>query len=278
MAVGLLNKFSRGDARKFIPQRKEAANKTAGGKCLIIAGSEGMFGAAVLCATAAARVGSGYVTLMTDAKKFSSCKSPDFLVADARTRKIKDLEFSAVAIGPGLGQTRQALKLLKELLKMQPAKAVIDADALNLYATHFTGPLPASWIATPHEGELARLMGLSVAAIRKNRTTAVKKAQKKLGCVLLLKGSKTLVATSRHISEVQSGNKALAKAGTGDVLTGMIAGLLAQGCAPEQAACLGAFLHGYIADEWIKEKNDYLSLMAGDLLQRIPQALTKLRQ
>lgn len=276
--VGLLNKFIRGDARKIIPVRKETANKTAGGRCLIVAGSEGMFGAAVLSATAAARVGAGYVILLTDAKKFNSCKNPDFLIADARAKKIDENDFSAAAIGPGLGKSRQALQLLKELLKVKRVSVVIDADALNLFAAHFSGALPAHWIATPHEGELARLTGLSAAVIRKDRMAAVKKAQKKLGCVLLLKGSKTLVATSSRVFEVQSGNKALAKAGTGDVLTGMIAGLLSQGCGPEQAACLGAFIHGYIADEWIKEKNDYLSLMAGDLLQRIPQALAKLRK
>ncbi len=278
MNVGLFNKFNRNDARKIIPIRKEAANKTAGGKCLIVAGSEGMFGAAVLSATAAARVGAGSVTLLTDAKKFDSCKSPDFLIAEARTRKFNEIEFSSAAIGPGLGKSTLALKLLKEMLKVRKVSVVIDADALNLFAAHFSVPLPANWIATPHEGELARLTGLSAASIRKDRMKALKQAQKKLGCVLLLKGSKTLVATSERIFEVQSGNKALAKAGTGDVLTGVIAGLLSQGCGPEQAACLGAFVHGYIADEWIKEKNDYLSLMAGDLLQRIPRALAKLRK
>lgn len=237
-----------------------------------------MFGAAVLSATAAARAGAGYVILLTDAQKFNSGKNPDFLILDARKSKIADIHFSAAAIGPGLGKSQQALRLLKELLKIKQVGVVIDADALNLFAANFSEALPAHWIATPHEGELARLTGFSVAAIRKDRVAAAKRAQKKLGCILLLKGSKTLVATSRRIFEVQAGNKALAKAGTGDVLTGLIAGLLSQGCGPEKAACLGAFVHGYIADEWIKEKNDYLSLMAGDLLLRIPQALAKLRK
>lgn len=274
----MLSKFSRADARKLIPVRKDTANKSAGGKCLIVAGSAGMFGAAVLSATAAARVGAGYVMLHTDAKNFDSCKNPDFLISDSRNGKIAEIEFSAAAIGPGLGKSASALKLLKELLKIKRVSVVIDADALNLFAANISDPLPANWIATPHEAELARLTGLTVATIRKDRIVAAKKAQKKLGCVVLLKGSKTLVATENRVFEMQSGNKALAKAGTGDVLTGIIAGLLAQGCRPEQAACLGAFFHGFIADEWVNEKNDYLSLMAGDLLQRIPKDLAKLRK
>ena len=126
----------------------------SGGKSLIIAGSEGMFGAAVLAASAAARVGSGYVILMTEQKKFSSVAHPDFLVSDWKKKKISDIKFTAVGIGPGLGKSALALNLLKQLLKLKIKNVVIDADALNLCAENKIQSLPKSWIATPHEGEL----------------------------------------------------------------------------------------------------------------------------
>lgn len=273
----MLSKFELGDARKILPRRKKTDSKVAGGKSLIIAGSEGMFGAAVFAATAAARVGSGYVILMTDQEKFSTAKHPDFLVADWKSKKISEIKFTAAAIGPGLGQSAWALLLLKQLLKLKIKNVVIDADALNLFAKHISVSLPKTWIATPHEGELSRLLELSAAKIRKNRISAVRAAQKKLGCVVLLKGRKTLIAASEKTFEIQSGNNALAKAGTGDVLTGIITGFLAQGCSATEAACLGAFLHGFMADEWIKAENDHLSLMASDLLKAIPQALKVIR-
>ncbi len=275
--VKRVHKFGRTAARKIIPERKLMDNKTSGGKCLIIAGSKGLFGAAVLAATAASRVGAGYVTLMTDEKKFKVTEHPDFLTLDYRPKNLKKNKFSAFAIGPGLGQSTRSFNLLKALLHLNVKNVVIDADALNLYAKYFSRPLPESWIATPHEGELGRLLKLSVDEIRRNRIHVALLAQKKLGCILLLKGAKTLVINSEQIFELQSGNVALAKAGTGDVLTGMIAGFLAQKSEPFQAACLGGYLHGLIADNWIKENNDYLSFMASDLNSAIAQNLRELR-
>lgn len=278
MTAGLLNKFNRTQARKLLPVRKKTDSKVAGGKSLIIAGSEGMFGAAVLAGSAAARVGSGYVILLTDQKKFSSAHHPDFLVADWKQKKISDIKFTAVGIGPGLGRSAQAFKLLQQLLKLKIQNVVIDADALNLHALNKNRHLPKTWVATPHEGELSRLLNIPAEVIKKNRISAVKQAQKKLGCIVLLKGSKTLIATAEKIFEIQSGNRTLAKSGTGDVLTGIITGFLAQGLSSQEAACLGAYVHGAIADQWIKDKKDYLSLMASDLLTALPQALKNLRK
>lgn len=273
----MLSKFTGTRARKLLPKRKKTDSKIAGGKSLIIAGSRGMFGAAVLAATAAARVGSGYVILMTDKKNFSSVRHPDFLVVDSKKKKINAVPFTAAAIGPGLGVSASALNLLQQLLQFKIKNVVVDADALNLLAQHKIGYLPKTWIATPHEGELSRLLGVPAEVIRKDRVVYIKKAQKKLGCIVLLKGSKTLVATTEKIFEIQSGNKTLAKAGTGDVLTGMITGFLAQGLSSEDAACLGAYVHGCMADQWLKDKKDYLSLMASDLLIELPRTLKKMR-
>lgn len=270
-------RFTISDAKRILPKRKSSDNKASAGRSLIIAGSQGMYGAAVLAAEAAARIGSGYVNLFTKQSAFLSIKHPSFLVIDSRAKKIPFERASAIAIGPGLGTTSTAVQLLRQLLKKTPKNVVIDADALNILAEKKFWSLPADWIVTPHEGELSRLLGISSKKIRDDRRAAVVAAQKKLGCIVILKGHRTLVAADK-IYEIQSGNAALAKAGTGDVLTGLITGLLAQGLKNTEAACLGVFVHGWLGDLWIKEGNDELSLLPEDLLKRLPQALSRIRK
>jgi ADP-dependent NAD(P)H-hydrate dehydratase len=271
-------------ASGMLPKRLARSNKTDGGKTLIIAGTDGMFGAAVLCATAASRVGAGYVYLMTDSKKnsakYSALRNPDFLTIDLKKLKQqvknKSHSFSAIAIGPGLGQSTRAKKLVSTLLKSKFPQVVADADALNIIAKTKIKNFPKTWILTPHEGELGRLLGVTSGQIKKERRHFARLAQKKFGCIILLKGHKTLVASPDHLTEIHSGNAALAKAGTGDVLTGMIAGFLSQGLSAEDAAKLGAFIHGRIADEWMKNK-DVLSLMPSDMNLMLPEVLRKIR-
>lgn len=271
-----IKKFGLKEARKILPVRKKTDNKSSAGRSLIIAGSEGMFGAAVLAAEAAARIGSGYVNLFTAKDAFLTVEHPSFMIVDSGKDKIPFERASAIAIGPGLGISKKAGKWLKEVIKKRPAKVVVDADALNLCAKNNWWPLPTTWIATPHEGELARILEVSDKIVKADRRSAIQKAKDKMGCICLLKGDRTLVLADSAF-EVQAGNPALAKAGTGDVLTGLITGLLSQGLAPEEAACLGVFVHGWLADQWITEGNDQLSLMPEDLLERLPKALKLLR-
>lgn len=271
-------KFTRSEAQKLLPKRLNRDNKTKGGKTLIAAGSSGMEGAAILAATAAARVGAGYVYLWTDSKKLLAFKHPDFLRL-VSFNKISIKIFSAIAIGPGF-RNQDALK--RSIIMLQKAgfkNIVLDAEALN-YLSARRGPhiLPASWILTPHEGELATLLGVSSVTIRKNRTKSVLLAQKKFGCIILLKGHGTLVADAKRLKIISVGNAALSKAGTGDVLTGMITGLISQGTEAFEAACLGAYIHGLMSDQWLKKGNDVLSLMASDLIKTLPQTLSKLRK
>lgn len=271
-----MKSFSLKDVQKALPKRNESAHKNMGGKTLIIAGSPQMPGAAILSATAASRVGAGYVYLLKTSQYFTSKNFPDFLICEKKSLK-KSLDlFQSVAIGPGLGKSLAAQNLLKTLLRSQKPNVVLDADALNVLAQLKNIRLTKSWIMTPHEGELARLLKKKPVEIHKNRLKYVLLAQKKFGCHILLKGKQTLIANDEGIIQIQTGNKALAKAGTGDVLTGMIAGFLAQGLSPLSAACLSATLHGKIADEWI-ENLDYLGLMASDLLIEIPRIIKKLR-
>lgn len=264
--------YSMKQAKKALPRRTLRDNKTVGGKALVVAGSHGMWGAAVLTAKACARVGAGYVYVSDH--KFPSVRHPDFLLLNTK----KNFNFSALAIGPGLSDSDLVRRWIQKCIRNGQKKVVLDAEALNVMARWKKAPqLPSTWILTPHEGELARLLGVSSSQIKMNREKFVLAAQKKFKTVVLLKGYRTLVADGFKVFEIQSGNPALAKAGTGDVLTGMILGLLSQGLSSSEAACLGAFVHGTIADHWVKEGNDVLSLMASDLVDRLPTVLKFLR-
>lgn len=259
-------------AQADLPTRTERDSKMRGGKCLVIAGSRGMFGAAVLCATAAARVGAGYTYIHAEGH-FPTVKHPDFLIASS----LRSLSlYQAIAIGPGLQNQKKVEALIKKFLKLNIPNLVLDAGALNVLAK-FKKPLLKTWIVTPHEGELSRILDVPATLIRRDRKRYVVKAQQKLGCTVLLKGHRTLVATAGGLWEIRSGNPALAKAGTGDVLTGMILGFLSQKMEPVSAALLGAFVHGFVADHWVQKKQDQLSLLASDITNLIPFVLHQLR-
>lgn len=253
-------------AKKLLPSRGRNANKTHGGKTLVIAGSPGFFGAAILTATAAARTGSGYTYLMTG-KKFPAGKYPDFLVRDFSFKDWDQVD--AFAVGPGLGVNAQTEKILNQLRKGKFPNVVVDADALTVIAQKNIFPLPETWILTPHRGELQRLVG---------EKGSLEQAQAKYGCHILLKGPKTYVINSDQKIVVREGNAALAKAGTGDVLTGIIAGLLAQGLDSFSAASLGAFIHGRASKFWIDSGRDHLSLLASDLFEIIPVVMNRIRR
>ena len=273
----IIEKYSYRNAQKDLPVRRLSDNKTHGGKCLVVAGSKGFFGAAILTCLASSRTGAGYTYLKISGLKtsgrFPIDKHPDFLIAD---NKPDYSIFRAIAIGPGLVNSTQILSVVKKLIQLKIRNVVLDAGALTSLSK-WNKKLPQTWIITPHEGELARILGVSSSIIRKNRQKYAIEAQKKLGCVVLLKGNKTLVVGSKNLTVIQSGNPALAKAGTGDVLTGIILAILAQTSDSAQSAKLGAFVHGFIADQWIKSGNDVLSLMASDLIIGLPRALAKIR-
>lgn len=281
--------FSSNQAQKLLPQRHSHQNKAHGGKTLVIAGQKGYLGAAILAATAAARVGSGYTTLMTDVKNFPIHHHPDFLILSKTKVPQSWKTYQAIAVGPGLGVSTHTEKVIRSLLKNKIDHVVLDADALTVIAQKNIYPLRPSWLLTPHTGELERLLkinkiskklkvGKLSESTKAEKLKALQEAYTIYQCPILLKGSSTLIISSKtHIQEVSSGNSALAKAGTGDVLTGIIAGFIAQGLSTTEAASLGTYVHGLCSQIWIKQKNDHLSLLASDLLDLIPQALLSLR-
>lgn len=263
-------------ARKDLPRRKKTDNKTHGGKCLIIAGGPGQWGAAVLCARAAARSGAGYTFIYDFNQNFPTLRFPDFLISS----KPKEFsQFNCIALGPGVRNVGFLKKSIQQLKRLNHPFVVLDAQALNVLAKQKKAfPLPHTWVMTPHEGEMSRLLQVSSYQIKRNRELSAWKLHQKWGCIVVLKGSSTLVASNGCLYRIKSGNSALAKAGTGDVLTGIITGLISQKMNPTKAACLGVYIHGRLADLWLEEKKDHLSLLATDLVEDLPKALASIRK
>jgi len=273
-----MKKISLNYVKKNLPTRSKVSSKIDGGKVLIIGGSKGLFGAGILAALAATKSGAGYTYLMTDIKEYPWMNFPDFIVHSFSLAKLKEHKASVIGIGPGLGLKDSRKKLLVFLLKNKFEKVVVDGDALTLLSKMSLKKIPSSWILTPHEGELARLLDTTSADVKLNRYHSIKLAQKKYGCVVVLKGAETLIADSNEISLIDAGTTALAKAGSGDVLLGLISALYAQNLTPLQSAQVGCFIHGYTSRIWLKEKNDHLSMRPGDLIERLPKALFKIRK
>jgi NAD(P)H-hydrate epimerase len=201
------------------------------------------------------------------------------LTAEAQTKLLAGK--TVLALGPGLGQSEETLKLIHELLSGTHVPVVIDADALNLLASHrgLLNELGKSAregrtvVMTPHPGEMARLTGLTVAEVQRRRLEVAREFAQRLGMTLVLKGARTLIAhPDGRVSVNTSGNPAMAKGGSGDMLTGLVAGLLAQypspaGLAVEAAVCL----HGLAADLTVGE-GDQHTLLATDSLQQFSRA------
>jgi NAD(P)H-hydrate epimerase len=264
-------------ARKLLPLRSMVSNKSSFGHLLVIGGSEGMEGAALLTSEAAVRMGCGYVTLCSPSKGVYK-RRPDFLSLSLKDFFASDLKkYKAVVVGPGLGVNKQSEKILGHLLKHH-SKVLVDADALTVLAQTKSRALPATWVLTPHAGELSRLVGTSAKELESDRLQSAERAQKMLKCLVLFKGFRTVLGTSGKRYIIGSGNVALAKAGSGDVLSGFIGSLMAQGLPTDKAAVLGAYLHGKIADDWLRRGHSSRTLMASDLPELIDASLRSLKK
>lgn len=270
-----------------LPPRPRDAHKGLFGKVVVIAGSRGMSGAAVLCASAALRGGAGLVTLAVphEILPIVAASHPCYMTAPQAEEEgrlagnaVADLcrlveGATAAAIGPGLGQSPALSALLIALLDQTHQPLVLDADALNGLAAHREvlarrqGPL----VLTPHPGEFARLTGLDTKQIQTQRQDLAVAFAAEHRVVLVLKGSGTVVTDGRRLFVNSTGNPGMATGGSGDVLTGLIAALLAQGLEPFAAAQLGVYLHG-LAGDLARDRLCETSLIATDLLQDLPAA------
>jgi len=281
--------FGERAARKVLPKRKNSSNKSTAGRTSVFAGRPGFIGAGLLSGWGAMRSGAGYVTLVTQlsskdqkARVEIASTAPEFLTLTSDDKdlfeKTKD---SACIVGPGFGSGAEMLRILRELHARKNRSVVVDADALTTLGEERKAgrdlPLLKSWILTPHAGELSRLMGGSAKELEADRFAAAESAAKELGAIVLFKGFRTVISDGKRSCVVLSGNAALSKAGAGDVLSGIIGGFLAQKVEPFEAACLGAYVHGRLADEWLRSGRDILSLQPTDLAQMLPSLLKRLR-
>ncbi len=268
--------------RRYLPRRKDRSHKGDHGRLLVGAGRSGFWGCGLLACEAALRFGVGYVTWASFKQKddlfiLESLKCPEILTAALSVETLNSNKFSAYCFGPGLGVGDNTRNLLSELIESGAQKVVLDADALRVMALHSElKPLP-SWILTPHPGELADLLKVSVSEIEANRYHFALVAAEKLGCHVLLKGYRTVLASQGRVLVVPVGNSGLAKAGSGDVLTGMIGSLLAQGLDSVQAAATAAYVHGRLSEEWVQGQRDKASLCPSDLKEILPELLHRLR-
>jgi ADP-dependent NAD(P)H-hydrate dehydratase len=271
-------KYTKALLTQDLPMRKKHDSKVQGGKVGIIAGSPGMWGAALLAGQAASRAGAGYVYMLESSQR-NLFKHPDFLVNT--TLQLKKQKLSAVVLGPGYKNSKSIGQWIRHWVKERQSNVILDAEALTWLALHPGQTLLRSWVLTPHEGEMARLLGKSRLWVHRHRAEAVQRAQRKWRCVVVLKGATTLVADQEHVFKVAAGNPSLGKAGSGDVLAGMIAAFLAQNLSVDsitRAVCAATFVHGWLADQWIRSNKDVLSLRPTDLLEELPFALATLRK
>lgn len=271
--------FTGKTARKLLPRRDLASNKSTHGRAGIFAGREGMGGALLLAAHGANRVGAGYVIAVShvDPREIVG-QAPEFLTLSTDDPKLFEKgKFNAIGVGPGLGVGDRTNELIKSLFDRKFANVVLDADALTQVAKDHL-KVHRTWIMTPHAGELSRLTGQTVRDIESDRYRVAREAAEKFGCIVLLKGFRTVVSDGSRTAVIGSGNAALAKAGSGDVLTGLITGLLAQGMKPFPAACLAAYLHGRLADAWVKSGRDVISLEPSDLAEALPMLIRRIRE
>jgi NAD(P)H-hydrate epimerase len=267
------------DIRSIIKKRERFSHKGSFGHGLLIAGSEGKMGAAVLAAKGMLRSGVGLVSVLSPAcgKDVLQIAVPEaMMVLDQETSSVSSLptleNFKAIAIGPGIGQSVETGKLLFELLEKSQVPLVLDADALNLLAANPQNLLkiPFGSILTPHPKEFSRIASFSGSDYEREK--AARKFAMDFGVFLILKGAFTLICSPNgELWNNSTGNPGMAKGGSGDVLTGILGGLLAQGYSALESCLLGVYLHG-LAGDLAAEKMGQQAVLPSDLLDCLGDA------
>lgn len=274
--------------RKMLPDRPEDSNKGTYGRLLVIAGSKGMAGAAYLNAHAAYMTGAGLVRIYTssDNREILQTLLPEAIITTYEEYNKEELLSlltwaDGVCIGSGLGMSRLSEKILKTVIEYVKVPCLIDADGLNLLAenkNYLNQMAERRFVITPHVKEMSRLTGISVEELKADRIQILKDFISRYRITCVLKDSRTLIASEeKGIRMNLTGNSAMAKAGSGDVLAGVISGWMVQGKEAEDAAELGTYIHGLSGDLAKFEKGVY-SVMARDLIEYISKALMKLEE
>jgi len=285
--------------KSVLPERPPQANKGSFGRVLVVAGSINYIGAAYLACSGALRVGAGLVTLATATRLQSILASkltevtylplpesrPGLLSPEAARLIFRQFDrYNVLLLGCGLGQSEPVIRVIRSILlgKSKPPlpSLVLDADALNTLANTpgWWNLLTTDAILTPHPGEMARLTGMTAEEVQSDRLGIAKKMAVEWHKTIVLKGAYTVIAApdgQTRISHIA--NPGLASAGTGDVLTGAIAGLVAQGLSLFDAAACGVYLHG-MAGEMVKARLGDAGMIATDLLPELPQVIKQLKE
>lgn len=275
----------KGDAARLLKKRNKFDHKGIFGHGLLIAGSYGKMGAAVLGARAALRSGIGLITshIPFSGVTVVQASIPEAMVTpDKNEKHLSEIEntdaFNAVGIGPGIGTDPESQNALHDLLKECKKPIVIDADGLNILSLNksWYSLIPAGAILTPHPKEFERLAGKTTNSF--DRLTKQIEFSKEHKCIVILKGANTSVTTpDGNVFFNSTGNPGMATAGSGDVLTGILLSLLAQGYLPENAAVLSVYLHG-LAGDFAAEKLCYESIIATDITKCLAKAFNKIRE
>lgn len=263
--------------KKQLPPRPASAHKGQFGHVLVIGGDSGMGGAAIMAAEAALYCGAGKVSLYTQPEHIAPAltRRPELMAACSRSHELIQ-RATVIVAGPGLGQGNWGRALLAQLMLCNKPM-VLDADALNYLASLSLAERKQlkrdNWILTPHPGEAARLLSRSPSAIQQNRPAALQMLQQQFGGTVLLKGQGTLISNgTQPVSILNCGNPGMATGGMGDVLSGIIGALLAQGLSPYEAARCGGWLHSTAADQRVQQQGER-GLLATELLPQIRSLL-----
>jgi NAD(P)H-hydrate epimerase len=281
-------------AARALPERPAAGHKGSFGHALVIAGSRGKVGAAALAAAGAARIGAGLVTIgcPAGANEILQVKCSEMMtapVADTADGGIAAaaldallalaLERDVVALGPGLGREAETQKLVREFVARCSRPLVLDADGLFPFtdSKRALKRREAPIIVTPHPGEAARLLGVTAAEINRDRVGAARRLATEAGAVVVLKGAATVIAAPDGRTALNpTGGPVLGSGGTGDVLCGVLAGLLGQRLPAFEAAALGAWIHGR-AGERVAARRGRSGVLAGEIAEELPETCEALR-
>lgn len=283
------------EAASLVPERTPADHKGHFGHVLVVAGSVGKAGAAALTGWGAMRGGAGLVTIAAAstarpeiagfAAELMTVPLPasrDGMLGKGAAKAVLDMQgtFNVAAVGPGLGQASATQTEIRRLVARSPWPVVLDADGLNAFGGRYRrslGKHASPLVVTPHPGEAARITGLGVDEIQSDRLEAARRIAREVDGVCVLKGYRTIVADPEGRAFINpTGNPGMASGGMGDLLTGLIAGFIAQECEPLESAILGAYVHGLAADIALDEGETEQTLTAGEVALALPKAFAAL--
>lgn len=281
------------EIKGILPDRKRISHKGNYGRVGIIAGSIGMTGAAYLTSMSALRSGSGLVYLyvpkslnsILEVKTVETITLPlednnkGYFIEESY-KDISDLNnYDVLTIGPGIGQNEETKNFLINVIKGYDGKLILDADGINILSdnTDILKDRKGITILTPHLGELSRLINVNIKDIEENRVKYAIKTSKKLNVITVLKGHNTIITDGEEIYVNSTGNPGMATAGSGDVLTGIISGYVAQGIKEFDSCKVGVYTHG-LAGDYAKEQKGEYGLIASDIINNLPKIIKKIRR